>query len=213
MRGDFAPRQKANFNPNQPRVAAGNPDGGQWTDGSGARTAGGRNDPRVLSDATPDNLFKPGAQLAQDDTARRALIDLREEQQLGGHAIEGHVNKSANFLLSRVRDIASAAEKHGDLADGLRVGSFSSLEAANKLVNATGAQNRDLVDKVASGTSPREELNGRFGSPTGYEAYARNERSQPYLRDTYGVSVVIVPDGRVARGYRIDTAFPRNFDR
>jgi hypothetical protein len=26
---------KANFNPNQPRVPAGNPDGGQWTDGGG----------------------------------------------------------------------------------------------------------------------------------------------------------------------------------
>lgn len=32
---------KANFDPNQPRVPAGNPDGGQWTDagGSGGRTS------------------------------------------------------------------------------------------------------------------------------------------------------------------------------
>ena len=85
MRGDFAPRRKAGFNPNQPRVAAGNPDGGQWTDGNGAQgwsgdrhdRATGRNDPRVLSDATPDNFFKPGAQLAQDDSARRSPVDLR----------------------------------------------------------------------------------------------------------------------------------------
>jgi hypothetical protein len=26
---------KANFNPNEPRVSAGNPDGGQWTNGGG----------------------------------------------------------------------------------------------------------------------------------------------------------------------------------
>ena len=32
MRGDF--RQKANFNPDQPRVPAGNADGGQWTSGA-----------------------------------------------------------------------------------------------------------------------------------------------------------------------------------
>jgi hypothetical protein len=51
--------RKANFNPNQPRVPAGNPDGGQWTsEGSGI------NDRGVISDATPDNNWKPGAQFA-----------------------------------------------------------------------------------------------------------------------------------------------------
>ncbi|MBN9041225.1 MAG: hypothetical protein BGP05_06125 [Rhizobiales bacterium 62-47] len=30
----FFPELDRKFNPNQPRVAAGNPDGGQWTDGS-----------------------------------------------------------------------------------------------------------------------------------------------------------------------------------
>ena len=32
---------QAKFNPNQPRVPAGNPEGGQWTDAGGGRTAGG----------------------------------------------------------------------------------------------------------------------------------------------------------------------------
>jgi hypothetical protein len=59
--------RKANFDPNQPRVPAGNPDGGQWTGvGSGAATAAGRNDPRVISDATPDNDWKPDTQFAQN---------------------------------------------------------------------------------------------------------------------------------------------------
>lgn len=62
-------RAKA-YNPDQPRVPAGNPDGGQWTYGDGAPTSGSsdgrRNDPRVLSDATPDNPWKPGAQYAQN---------------------------------------------------------------------------------------------------------------------------------------------------
>jgi hypothetical protein len=52
---------KANFNPAQPRVPAGNPDGGEWTSTGGGT---GRNDPRIISDAMPDNFFKPGAQYA-----------------------------------------------------------------------------------------------------------------------------------------------------
>jgi hypothetical protein len=50
------------YDPNQPRVPAGDPAGGQWTsDGS---TGAGRNDSRVISDATPDPV-RPGAQYAQ----------------------------------------------------------------------------------------------------------------------------------------------------
>jgi hypothetical protein len=58
---------KAGFNPNQPRVPRGSPGGGQWTGdgGTGSGDGSGRNDPRILSDATPDNDWQPGAQYAQ----------------------------------------------------------------------------------------------------------------------------------------------------
>jgi len=59
---------KGGFDPNQPRISAGNPDGGQWTGGgSGSRIQRRRDsdEGRVLSDATPDNLQKPGNRLAQ----------------------------------------------------------------------------------------------------------------------------------------------------
>src|SRR5437588_7262862 len=46
------------YSPDQPRVPAGNPDGGRWTSGEG--TSASRNDPRVISDAVPDGV-KPGA--------------------------------------------------------------------------------------------------------------------------------------------------------
>ena len=49
------------YSPDQPRAPAGGPDGGQWTSGGGT----GRNDHRVISDATPDAI-KPGAQYAQN---------------------------------------------------------------------------------------------------------------------------------------------------
>src|SRR3712207_6683082 len=44
------------YRPDQPRVPAGNPDGGQWTSEGGGV---GINDPRVISDATPDNNWIP----------------------------------------------------------------------------------------------------------------------------------------------------------
>jgi hypothetical protein len=61
--------RKAGFDANQPRVPAGNPDGGQWTrvgSGFGSRyaDAGGFSDPLVMSDANPEPLI-PGAQYAQ----------------------------------------------------------------------------------------------------------------------------------------------------
>jgi hypothetical protein len=50
------------YDPNQPRVPAGHPDGGQWTRKGVGR--GRINDPRILSDATPDNEWIPGADYA-----------------------------------------------------------------------------------------------------------------------------------------------------
>ena len=52
--------RKAGFNPDEPRVPAGRPDGGQWT--SDAVAAG---DSEVISDA-PDTNWIPGAQYAAD---------------------------------------------------------------------------------------------------------------------------------------------------
>lgn len=43
------------YNPNQPRVAAGNPDGGQWTDGNGGGGGGGSADERTTGEVTPSN--------------------------------------------------------------------------------------------------------------------------------------------------------------
>lgn len=181
---DVYPALQRKFNPDQPRVPAGNPDGGQWTDG------GGRLE-----------------QIQQRPNNRP--IDLLEERDLGGHAIERHVGRSEASLLNGVNSAASYARRNG-WADGLSESSFPSLEAANKLVNSTVARNPDKVDKVVNGLSGRENLDAVFGSPTGTEAYAATERSQPYIRETYGVRVVIVPDRRSTKGYRVETAFPKN---
>jgi hypothetical protein len=51
------------YSPDQPRVPAGNSDGGQWTSDGGNGPAV---DSRVVSDVTPDNTWIPGAQYAQN---------------------------------------------------------------------------------------------------------------------------------------------------
>ena len=126
-------RQK--YSPDQPRDEL-----GRWTSrasrlGDAAAADNNVDSDEVPSDANPDPI-RPGAQYAQNEPRGRP-IDLLEEQRLGGHAIEGHVGKSQQFLLNRARELALAAERKGDWFDGIRVGSFSSLEAANRLVNAT----------------------------------------------------------------------------
>jgi len=55
---------KAGFDPDEPRVSAGNPAGGQWTTEGGT---GSSADPRIVSDATPDNNWRSGARYAAND--------------------------------------------------------------------------------------------------------------------------------------------------
>ena len=59
-------RIEQKYSSDQPRVPRGNPDGGQWT--SDRRAIGsGRQDPRVISDTTPDSVDS-GTQYAQSRT-------------------------------------------------------------------------------------------------------------------------------------------------
>src|ERR1043166_8942698 len=99
-----------------------------------------------------------------------------------------------------------------DFVVGKRIGSFTDMAAANRLVNATLLRNRDRVDRVAEGKSSLAELDAIFEEPTGKEAFAPDERTDPRIRLTWGVRVVIVNDRRTSRGYHVITAFPRNFD-
>jgi hypothetical protein len=225
--------EEAKYSPSQPRVPAGNPRGGQWTDRSGGQStvAGPSSDTGQSQDADfalpmgnvdlgdvsgsseLGDLFRikpaaPGAGGVQVAVDGRP-VDLLGEEQHDGHAIEDHVRKSDQWLLNDVRSRATSAINKGDTFDDFRSGSFTSLEAANKLVNATIAANQGKVDRVVIDRIPKETLDHDFDTPTGREAYMRNERSQAVIRDTYSVRVVIVRDSS-EKGYRVLTAFPRN---
>jgi hypothetical protein len=190
------------YSPDQPRVPAGNSDGGQWTN-----EGGGITDSRVLSDATPDPI-RPGAQYAQDNTQRRYSVNLGEEEARGGHTLRDHVGKNDQELLATLR------QRRFDFFSfsiiGQRQGAFESIEAANDFVNRTLEQNKSIVDLVASGKLQGQFITARFGYITGREAFRPNPDAEPYLRNTYSVGVLIRHDASTARGYRVITAYPRN---
>ena len=188
-------RLRRKYSPDQPRVPAGNRDGGQWTSGGGT----GRNDPRVLSDATPGPV-RPGARYAQA-TSRRYSVNLTEEEAPRGigHTIRDHVGKTDEELLEVLRprrfDFPFASFV------GKRDGSFSSLESANDFVNRTLEQNKDAVDLVASGKVDRDFVTSRFGYVTGREAFRPDPDADPYARNTLASKSGMIRARRMAIGF------------
>ena len=156
-----------------------------------------------------------GAQPAQDRRRAGYPVDIRDEDTLGGHTFERHVNKPDEYLKARVLGnrvniplLGGAGEK--------RAGSFTSLEAANKLVNSTLSQNQERIDAFVQGRFPLSlpfmYVHADFDSPTGYEAYAPNDRSQPTMRTTYGVTALLIRTDRSEKGYYVLKAYPVNRD-
>jgi hypothetical protein len=167
MRGDFAPRQKANFNQNQPRVAAGNPDGGQWTS---------------EGDGTEHADDKP--QLVQD----------RTDRLLNDHIIRNHVAKTDEELKARIR--AEQLRGLFTRSGMDRNGSFDSIESARDFIGQTIANNPSDVAQVANGQLDGKFLIWRFGYQTGREAILDTPDSEIRMRPTYEVGVLIVHDPR-----------------
>ncbi len=78
------------FNPQQPRVPAGSPNGGQWAsggNGSGAISSSG------------DAALTP---VGYREESRRFKVDLQEEEARGGHAMREHVGKTEAELTGRL---------------------------------------------------------------------------------------------------------------
>lgn len=106
------------YNPDQPRVPRGDPDGGQWTDGgragaqgtSPAGTGGEElTDRRVVSDAAPDPV-RSGAQYAQNRSrgvdAGPVVINGDEVEPTPGQAARlAVVEAQARDTLSRVHEL------------------------------------------------------------------------------------------------------------
>jgi hypothetical protein len=212
--------EEAKYSPSQPRVPAGNPLGGQWTDRSGGNgqsqgtglaqpmgnvdigNVGGSSELGDLFQIKPDETRVDGVQLAGEP------VDLLEQEQRGGHTIGEHAGMTYDYLKSRSRDEARRTLERGDYFDGFSVGSFTSVQSANRLVNSTISDNQDKIDQGIRDGESRVLISKSFKSPTGYEAYLARAHAEPIIRDTFGVEVVIRPDPGSARGWRVHTAYP-----
>lgn len=167
------------YHADQPRVPAGNPNGGQWTDG----------------DASDGSVSGDDGQLVHvsDEVDRRYPVLLSEEEVRGGHTLRDHVGRTDEQMLFRVQ---SSKRKFPVVTFGFRRDcSFESSDTANDFVNRTIARNSSEVDDAANGKEPEAFIASRFGSKTGREAYTAG-RLDPYRRTTYGVGVLIRHDPR-----------------
>jgi HK97 family phage portal protein len=184
---------KAGYRPEQPRVPAGHPDGGQWAGGG----AGEGSSASVT-------------QVADDGDSRRYSVNLREEEAPAGigHAIREHVRKTDAELIENMERKTYRGWWY-DIVDA-QEGTFESIEKANDLTNQVLRMNKVEVDSVASGAVTDAYLEERFGYVTGREAVRTEEHPEPYFRSTYSVGVYIRHDRRSKRGYYVVTAYPRN---
>lgn len=222
--------EQTKYSPSQPRVPAGNRDGGQWTDRSGgggmvgglSQDAGQSQDTDLTSpmgnldigdvsgSSELGDLFriKPDDSSVDDVQLAGEPIDLLEQEQRGGHSISEHAGRTYDFLKSRARDNAQKTLERGDYFDGFSVGSFTSVQPANRLVNSTISDNQDKIDQGMQDGEPAVVISKRFPSQTGYEAYLARAYAEPVIRDTFGVKVFILPDPGSARGWRVHSAYP-----
>ncbi len=106
----------AGFNPDQPRD-----DHGRWTN--------------VGVSGSEGSIILTGGRSGYP-------IDILEEDALGGHTFEKHVAKPEECLKARI--LGSRTNIAGIVTFGeARAGSFTSIEATNKLVNSTISQNQE----------------------------------------------------------------------
>lgn len=135
--------------------------------------------------------------------------DLTAHEASGGHTIALHIGKGEEFLIGSV-----STPRGRTLFASLyrwRHGTFSSLEAAQRLTNSNLARNADIVNEVVSGRQRRAFITSDFSSVTGFEAYRTTQRtSSPIrLRQTFGVGTVIERAPDMPDGFVIITSYPR----
>jgi hypothetical protein len=139
----------SHFNPNQPRVPAGHRDGGQWT------TVGTS---PVLSDVTPDNEWKPGAQYANNSRGGRGSGPTRIGS---GQWTELEPGQAARLTLAEAR-AQDAIRRVQELDPNWRVqlGTYKTAEGEIRALEAEAeraeARIRDLTRVELPPNIPKE---------------------------------------------------------
>ncbi|MCK9994544.1 MAG: hypothetical protein Dbin4_03064 [Alphaproteobacteria bacterium] len=133
------------------------------------------------------------------------------DRYLNPHIMDDHVGKSEAELITRMeRETRRTRFRTWYM---YRNSSFASVDSARDLIRRTIEMFPETVSQVANGVIPDAFLTHRFGFETGREAY--RDLADPeviQLRTTYNVGVLIIHDARITSGYRVHTAYPRNYN-
>lgn len=173
-------RRLLKYNPDQPRVPAGSPQGGQWT-GEGAAGASSAathsphngaevgsdngsppitpiNDSRIISDATPENTWTPGAQYAAGGIGEEEY-----ESRSGGPRFDGTPGQEARQFvaetewrdaLSQVRRYDPAWQPRPSLSAPTTIeGNIARLEAETR-------EAKDYLGRLRELATPRDRNTG-----------------------------------------------------
>jgi hypothetical protein len=163
-----------------------------------------------MNDASPQNAILSGDEanlvLVGSFDGTGYPINLMDEKIKGGHTIEDHVGKSDEQLKSNI--LREQQESPAGILYQQSDGSFTNLESATKLVNATISRNSGDIINFMRSNKDRLVITSLFESVTGREVYMKTPRSEPYIRETYNVKIVLKKDKN--NGFYVLTAFPTN---
>lgn len=170
---------KAGFDPNQPRVPAGNPRGGQWTSGGGGGGGG-----EVLSDANPDIFAKPGSRLAQNTPRGRGTVQVR----VGPRALDATPAQASRYALANARAEARIDRvREVDPSWRPRPSAFETIEGA---IRAREAEAREATQRLAelARRPARELIDAYRGANNARDLFGREV--WPRDRDTVAVASI-----------------------
>jgi hypothetical protein len=135
--------RKAGFDPGQPRAPAGSSEGGQWIAEDNQNDAR-LSDPIILSDAVPNNGWKPHSSYAQ--SRGRGSISVR----IGGRQIEVEGGQAARLVEAQAR-AASAIARVRELDPSWRStpSAYESIEGLISTYNADAEQAQARASELA----------------------------------------------------------------
>jgi hypothetical protein len=137
---------RSHFDPNQPRVPGGHPDGGRWTN------AGGDSESLTLSDATPDNDWQPGGQYVNSRGRGSGPSGRGVEPEPGQAARLAVAEAKANDAIARVQKIDPNWRPQPSLENSVE-GRIRDYEA---LAEQAEARLRELVPAELPPIIPRQ---------------------------------------------------------
>lgn len=181
---------KGGFDPNQPRVPAGVPEGGQWTDADGPY---GRPllDLREFEGPSGHAIARHVGK--SPEALKRRIID--SQRRVGMTTIFLPAVSSFPSLEAANKLVRStlADPRNKPIVDAVAAGDISS---------------RKVLEKTFASKTGIQAYVPRANMPPRITFRRRIKPLKPRVRDTYSVRVVIVHDPAQRCGFRIITAFP-----